>query len=412
MNDHLHLPIHNDPEGEVFEIIGVKANSDNGKIYEKAREDTRNTGWWLAFDGTTPLPSSTPTPTPTPTTTATPTPTPTLTVTPAASHTPTPTPTPTHTATPGTTPTLTPTLTATSTPTGTPGATPTPTPTFVPAPSNTPTPTPTPTSAVLYSIRTINGIGATYRSGANPLILGGHTDTGGTMSYTAQNGSGTVNGSYDLYIGSTRVAGGTVASSSSQGGSYIVPAGSNVSLIISLPSELSSPTTMQGQMSFANQNEVFVNASVRCLTRSENTCYIGTVSTNGTTYYRHVRDCTRTSNELVDGPYTSTGGEGVAANNFLDETYPAITFIELSRSTSTFGYPNLSPDLTTYYTILTVGASGYVDVSYIDASGASQTAHYTGTPGSTISPGPCAYSISVTGGGVGAAAQLTTTRCN
>jgi hypothetical protein len=102
------IPPRGDPDKSVFGIIGSVLGSDDGNLYIKYKEDSKNIGWtFVGRDNRTPTPTTTPTPTPSatvylsPTTTPTTTPTPSITrtVTPTISYTPTNTPTPTRTPT-------------------------------------------------------------------------------------------------------------------------------------------------------------------------------------------------------------------------------------------------------------------------------------------------------------------------
>lgn len=129
------LPIHGNPNGGVFGVIGERVSSDVGAAYVKSSSDTLNVGWRnvSGSNEVTPTPSITPylTPTITPTITRTPAVTPTVTHTPTKTPTVTPTVTPTPSVTPThtVTPSVTPTLTVTPTVTTTLGWVPTPTPT-------------------------------------------------------------------------------------------------------------------------------------------------------------------------------------------------------------------------------------------------------------------------------------------
>jgi hypothetical protein len=105
------IPPRGDPEKSVFGIIGSVLGSDDGNLYIKYKDDSRNIGWtYVGQDNRTSTPTPTPTQTPsttiylspTATPTTTPTPTVTRTVTPSISYTPTVTPTISYT------PTLTP----------------------------------------------------------------------------------------------------------------------------------------------------------------------------------------------------------------------------------------------------------------------------------------------------------------
>ena len=90
------IPLHGNPNGQVFGTIGSLIEMYDGLKYVKISGDSSNVGW-QAYN-VAPTPTPTPTPTTTPTPTATPTPTPTATPTPTPTtggSTPTPMPTPT-----------------------------------------------------------------------------------------------------------------------------------------------------------------------------------------------------------------------------------------------------------------------------------------------------------------------------
>jgi hypothetical protein len=86
------IKIHGNPEKNVFGLVGSNNSSDNGKLYIKKYNDSKNLGWREV------VPLSTPTPTPTPTFVAVSRP----------PRTPRPTGTPTKTPTPTITPTIQP----------------------------------------------------------------------------------------------------------------------------------------------------------------------------------------------------------------------------------------------------------------------------------------------------------------
>ena len=92
------------PERSVFGVLGALVGADDGNLYVKNLDDSKNIGWnYVGRDNTT----LTPTPTPTPPSSQIP----------GVSPTPTPTPTPTTTVTRTITltPSITPTLTRTPT---------------------------------------------------------------------------------------------------------------------------------------------------------------------------------------------------------------------------------------------------------------------------------------------------------
>jgi hypothetical protein len=99
------IPLHGNPNGQVFGTIGSLIEMHDGLKYVKISGDSSNVGWQAYNVAPTPTPTPTPTTTPTPTATPTATPTPTPTPT-GGGTTPTPTPTPTGG---GPTPTPTPT---------------------------------------------------------------------------------------------------------------------------------------------------------------------------------------------------------------------------------------------------------------------------------------------------------------
>ena len=80
------IPVHGNPEGQVYGLLGQVVGADNGIVYSKVLRDTRNDGWEVLQ-----LPTPTPTPVPTATPVPTPSPTPGPTPTPGPSPTPTPT---------------------------------------------------------------------------------------------------------------------------------------------------------------------------------------------------------------------------------------------------------------------------------------------------------------------------------
>lgn len=81
------------PDNSVFGILGALVGADNGNLYVKSAEDSKNVGWsYVGQDNTTQTPTPTPTPpsSPIPGISPTPTPTPTPTVTLTRTSTPTP----------------------------------------------------------------------------------------------------------------------------------------------------------------------------------------------------------------------------------------------------------------------------------------------------------------------------------
>ena len=105
------IPPRGNPEKSVFGVIGSLLGSDDGNLYIKYKDDSRNIGWtYVGQDNTTLTPTPTPTPPPSPTVPLTPGASPTTTPTPSVTRTVTPTIsiTPTITVTPTITPTVTP----------------------------------------------------------------------------------------------------------------------------------------------------------------------------------------------------------------------------------------------------------------------------------------------------------------
>lgn len=91
------------PERSVFGVLGALLGADNGNLYVKTAEDSRNIGWsYVGQDNTTQTPTPTPTPasSPVPGVTPTPTPTPTPTVTKTTTPTPSVTQTPSESGPP------------------------------------------------------------------------------------------------------------------------------------------------------------------------------------------------------------------------------------------------------------------------------------------------------------------------
>jgi hypothetical protein len=89
------IPVHGNPEKSVFGTLGTTIGTDEGKIYLKDSDDTKNVGWQEVLPPPSPTPTPTITPTKTMIVTRTPTPgvvTPTPSTTIGATPTPTPTP--------------------------------------------------------------------------------------------------------------------------------------------------------------------------------------------------------------------------------------------------------------------------------------------------------------------------------
>lgn len=103
------ITVHGNPEESVFGLLGSDVVTNEGKLYVKIADDSKNIGWKE-------IP---PTPSPTQTISVTPTKTMVVTRTPTDTPQPFPTPTPTITLTPSITPTSAPGSTRTPTPTPT-----------------------------------------------------------------------------------------------------------------------------------------------------------------------------------------------------------------------------------------------------------------------------------------------------
>lgn len=396
------LPINKSPEEKVFGIIGEVVSTDEGEVYTKETNDTRNVGWdqTLAY-----LQSPTPTATPT--------------VTPTTSRpfvirtTPTPTATPTLTSTP--TPTQQPFIGPTLTPTQTPTLTPTQTSTSTPPASAIPFATPTPTPTTYYDI------GATITWSVDQLVS--QTSGGGYLVGDTLKANYTITNQGNVSSFEVRVRSGIP---DPYGGGWITISGPSYTYI--------APTAGYYQLgilvNYADGRSITVESSVITVVSFDRP--IVTVDPSNVTRGKGTFS-TITISEGFAGlvaitSWGSTGAFSVESNTqrvwgtFMEYqvigygTFYVTPFKRLSNGRTINGTAaEVTIQRQTYYITYTLDGTGYIKFSYVDADGASTTVERYGSPYQTIYPAytdPCASAVTLlTPGGAGRSVGLTPIEC-
>ena len=396
------LPINKSPEEKVFGIVGEVISTDEGEVYTKETNDTRNIGWdqSLAY-----LRSPTPTATPT--------------VTPTTSRlfvirtTPTPTATPTLTSTPTTTrqPFIGPTLTPTQTPTLTPTQTLTSTPPASAIPFATPTPTPT----IYYDI------GATITWSVEQLVS--QTNGDGYLVGDTLKANYTITNQGNVSSFEVRVRSGIP---DPYGGGWITISGPSYTYI--------APTAGYYQLgilvNYADGRSIAVESSIITVVSFDRP--VVTVNPSNVTRGKSTLS-TISISEGFGGlaAVTSWGSNGAFTfesntqriwDTYIENnvsgfgTFYVIPFKRLSNGRAVTGVSvPVEVQRQTYYITYTLDGTGYIKFSYVDADGVSTTLERYGSPYQTIYPAytdPCASAVTLlTPGGAGRSVALTTIEC-
>jgi len=396
------LPINKSPEKKVFGIIGEVVSTDEGEVYVKENNDTRNIGWdqTLAY-----LQSPTPTATPT--------------VTPTTSRpfvirtTPIPTATPALTSTPTTTrqPFIGPTLTPTQTPTLTPTQTSTSTPPASAIPFATPTPTPT----------TYYDIGATITWSVDQLV----SQTNGTgylvgdtlkANYTIINQGNVSSFEVRVRSGIPDPYGGGWVTISGPSYTYIAPTAGYYQLGIlvnyadgrSIAVESSVITVVSFDRPVVTVNPSNVTrgkSTLSTISMSEGFGGLATVTSWGSNgAFTFESNTQRIWDTYIENNVSGFG------------TFYVIPFKRLSNGRAITGTSvPVKVQRQTYYITYTLDGTGYIKFSYVDADGASIILERYGSPYQTIYPAytdPCASAVMLlTPGGAGRSVELTTIEC-
>lgn len=396
------LPINKSPEEKVFGIVGEVISTDEGEVYTKETNDTRNIGWdqSLAY-----LRSPTPTATPT--------------VTPTTSRlfvirtTPTPTATPTLTSTPTTTrqPFIGPTLTPTQTPTLTPTQTSTSTPPASAIPFATPTPTPT----IYYDI------GATITWSVEQLVS--QTNGDGYLVGDTLKANYIITNQGNVSSFEVRVRSGIP---DPYGGGWITILGPSYTYI--------APTAGYYQLgilvNYADGRSIAVESSIITVVSFDRP--VVTVNPSSVTRGKSTLS-TISISEGFGGlaAVTSWGSNGAFTfesntqriwDTYIENnvsgfgTFYVIPFKRLSNGRAVTGVSApVKVQRQTYYITYTLDGTGYIKFSYVDADGATATLERYGSPYQTIYPAytdSCASAVTLlTPGGAGRSVALTTIEC-
>lgn len=397
------LPIHKTPEKKVFGIIGEVVSTDEGEVYAKETNDTRNIGWneALAY-----LLSPTPTATPT----LTPTSTRPFIVTQTRS---TPTPTPTLTSTP--TPTIAPFVGPTPTPTQTATLTPTPTLTRTPAASAVPGATPTPTSTTYYDI------GATITWSVDQLV----SNTSGTgylvgdtlkANYTITNQGNVSSFEVRVRSGIPDPYGGGWVTVSGPAYTYIAPTAGYYQLGILVNyvdgRSISVESSVITVVSFDRPSVTVVPSNV---TRGKST--LSTISiSEGFAGLVAITSWGTTGAYTIESNTQRSWGTYIENNVSGYGTFYVTPFKRLSNGRTINGTAvAVKVQRQTYYITYTLDGSGYIKFSYVDADGASAILERYGSPYQTIYPAytdPCASAVTLLEpGGAGRAVSLSSIEC-
>jgi hypothetical protein len=404
------LPINKSPEEKVFGIIGEIVSTDEGEVYTKETNDTRNIGWdqSIAY-----LRSPTPTATPT----VTPTSSRPFVVGQTNTPTPTPTSTPTLTQPPFINPTLTPTQTPTktSTPTATLTPTPAPTNTRTPGASLPPPPTPTPTPTIYYAI------GATITWSVDQLVsqtTGGGYLVGDTLkaNYTITNQSNVSSFEVRVRSGIPDPYGGGWVTISGPAYTYIAPTAGYYQLGIlvnymdgrSISIESSVITVVSFDRPIVTMDPSTVTrgqGTISTISISEGFAGLAAITSWGTTGAYTIESNTQNSwNTSIENNVAGYG------------TFYLNPFKRLTNGRTIYGTSVvITIRRQTYLISYTFDSNGYIKFSYENADGVSTTLERYGAPIQTIYPayaGPCASAVTLLEpGGPGRAVGLTPYQC-
>ena len=396
------LPINKSPEEKVFGIIGEVISTDEGEVYTKETNDTRNIGWdqSLAY-----LRSPTPTATPT--------------VTPTTSRlfvirtTPTPTATPTLTSTPTTTrqPFIGPTLTPTQTPTLTPTQTSTSTPPASAIPFATPTPTPT----IYYDI------GATITWSVEQLVSQTNGDgylVGDTLkaNYTITNQGNVSSFEVKVRSGIPNPYGGGWITISGPSYTYIAPTAGYYQLGIFVNyADGRSIAVESSIITVVSFDRPVVTVNPSNVTRGKST--LSTISIS-----EGFGGLAAVTSWGSNGAFTFESNTQRIWDTYIENnvsgfgTFYVIPFKRLSNGRAVTGVSvPVEVQRQTYYITYTLDGTGYIKFSYVDADGVSTTLERYGSPYQTIYPAyseACASAVTLLEpGGLGRAVALTTIEC-